>query len=90
MNGYLLPGGDAPLNEADERIELIRKLCEFHPGVVQEYNKNLAHYTGGMKDDGDLDFRYCLFKATIAELNEAVSNLMDKRVGNTSVWKNHT
>ena len=54
------------------RLQTIEKLKEIHPAVLNSRNPKIATYTGGMVDSGDLNWEYCLFKATIEELKEAL------------------
>jgi hypothetical protein len=67
-----------------ERFNLIKKLSDFHPGQVQMVNDKIAHYTGGMKDSGDLNWRYCLFEAELRDLRMVVQ-IMEKNQGHTKV-----
>jgi len=62
------------------RLQLVRKLSRVHPGEISSSCEHgrLAHYTGGMVDNGDLNWSYCLFKATIQELQNAVRDFKNQ------------
>jgi len=60
------------MTELERRIDVIQQLKEFHPGILQDINHKIAHYTGGMKDFGGLRWDYCIFKATVRELEETL------------------
>jgi hypothetical protein len=62
------------------RIKLIKKLSEFHPGIIQMEDERFAHYTGGMKDSGDLNWRYCLFEASVFDLEIIVKRLQKRTI----------
>jgi hypothetical protein len=62
------------------RVELLDILRRYHPAQIMDINPLMAHYTGGMKDDGDINWQYCLFEATKEELEYCVSNLVGHRI----------
>ena len=62
------------MNDDTIRLELIKKLNEIHPGIVNDKNSNIANYMGGMVDDGGLNLNYCLFEASIEELKSTLKD----------------
>ena len=71
------------------RLTIIKKLNEIHPGIISSHNPKIAHYTGGMMDSGELNWEYCLFEATIEELQEALESInlnSTNRLGNVKYF----
>lgn len=64
------------MTELERRIDVIEQLKEFHSSIVQDINSNIAHYTGGFKDSGSLRMDYCIFKATVRELEETLGEAL--------------
>lgn len=60
-----------------ERFNLIKELLNYHPGDIQTVNDEIANYTGGMRDTGDLNWRYCMFEASIQDLKMTLQTLKE-------------
>ncbi len=58
-------------NKEEKRKELLDRLSYIHAGPLSEKFPDIAHYTGGMKDDGDINYKHCL-TAPLSRLQEAV------------------
>jgi hypothetical protein len=62
--------------EIIKRYHILNLLRGFHPDTIQKYNKNIAHYTGGFIDDGDINWEYCLYDCLIKELQETLDKIL--------------
>lgn len=57
-----------------DKIELIKKIIEYHPASEAGLSRKWSHYTGGMTDTGDWYFRE-LLEASIEELSMCLEEL---------------
>lgn len=57
--------------------QLIDKIKSYHPASEAGRKRGWSEYTGGMKDSGSWD-SYKLFTATVAELKQCLSELIEE------------
>lgn len=62
-------------NELLIRQEFVKDLKEYHPGQIKKVDDRAAHYTGGMADNGGLNYQWLYEEATTEEINTIIRKL---------------